>query len=248
MKTKIQAASELRELIDTVRDAEATKIFPGMVPVLLEILHNTEVSIRKDSPEYQFRRALLDILHRITSSEGIRQQIGPLMQGALNILRQDNEENGVTCCKIIADIVRIYRTISVELVNQFMAILVDVLRNMKGVVDELFSEDSAPQDPNIVLHSKRSFKVLIEMGMIIVTFTQVHRTPVTSVIQSNLPLNLEVLSLEAPAQKKAREDYEAMGGFWAGMVPTIRNPQAYTDFIIAQIKVCSFLLFPLCFI
>jgi transformation/transcription domain-associated protein len=43
--------------------------------------------------------------------------------------------------------------------------------------------------------------------------------------------------IESPAQKKAREDSEAMGEYWTGMAPTITNPQLYADFINAQIKV-----------
>ena len=41
-------------------------------------------------------------------------------------------------------------------------------------------------------------------------------------------------------EKKARENFEAMGGYWSGMAPTIKNDQAYTDFISAQIKVCAY--------
>lgn len=46
-----------------------------------------------------------------------------------------------------------------------------------------------------------------------------------------------MLLLESPAQKKAREDKEAMGGYWAGIAPTVVNTQVYTDFILSQIKV-----------
>lgn len=240
MRNKIQAAAELQEVIHTIGDTEATRVFPNIVAVILEILRTTEGSVHEDSPEYQCRRTLVDILHRITSSESVRQQVLALMQDALHILRHDNEENGVTACKIIADIVRIYRILNQEIVNQFMAILTELLRNMRNAVEELLSEDSAPVDPNVVQYSNRSFKVLVEMGMIIVTFCQIQRNVIAPLVQANLALNLEVLQLEAPAQKKARENYEAMGGFWAGMAPTIRNGQAYTDFIIAQIKVsCS---------
>ena len=43
--------------------------------------------------------------------------------------------------------------------------------------------------------------------------------------------------LEAPVQKKAREDFEAMGGIWAGTASSIKNPMIYADCIGAQIKV-----------
>jgi transformation/transcription domain-associated protein len=208
-----------------------------MIPALLEILRSGEVAFHKDSLDYQFRRVLLEILHRIPYNDVVRPQALLLFQGMLYLLRNDNEENGVTCCKTIIDLIRSFRALTEDVVAEFMAILRDVLRNMEGLVEEVLSDDSAPLDPNIVLPSIRSFKVLAEMGMVVVTFSQSHRTLVTPAIQTTLPLNFEVLALESPAQKRAREEYEAMGAFWAGVAPTIKNPHAYADFVSAQIKV-----------
>ena len=46
-------------MIDTVRDADAGRVYPHMIPVLLEILRSSEIAFHKDAPEYQFRRVLL---------------------------------------------------------------------------------------------------------------------------------------------------------------------------------------------
>jgi transformation/transcription domain-associated protein len=237
LKTKHIVACELREMIDTVRDGESARALPHMIPAILEILRSGEVAFHKDSLDYQFRRVLLEILNRIPQVDVVRPQALPLFNGMLYLLRHDNEDNGVTCCKTIIDLVRSFRALNEELITEFMSILQDVLRNMKGLVEDVLSETSSPLDPNSVLPSIRSFKVLAEMGMVVVTFFQSHRPLVTPVIQTLFSLNFGVLALESPAQKKAREDYEAMGGFWAGVAPTIRNIHAYTDFINAQIKV-----------
>ncbi|KAI0068843.1 FAT-domain-containing protein [Artomyces pyxidatus] len=243
LRTRHAVACELREMIDTVRDAEAGRVFPHMIPALLDLLRGSEAAFHKDTPEYQFRRVILEILHRLTTSEGTRSQAPALFAGMLHLLRHDNEENGVTCCKTIIDLIRTFRLLSEELVANFMGILQDVFNNIKTLVVELLSEDSGVLDSNVVLPSIRSFRVLAEMGMVIVTFSQSQRHLVAPHIQATLPLNFEVLALEAPAQKKAREDVEAMGGFWAGMSSTIKNPQAYTDFINAQIKMVSYLAY-----
>ncbi|THH10763.1 hypothetical protein EW146_g8270 [Bondarzewia mesenterica] len=243
LKAKHAVACELREMIDTVRDADAGRVYPHMIPVLLEILRSSEVAFYRDAPEYQFRRVLLEILHRVTTSDGTRSQALPLLNGMLYLLRHDNEENGVTCCKTIIDLIRAFRILSEDLVAEFVAILQEVFQNIKGLVVELLSENSMVLEVNVVLPSMKSFKVLAEMGMVMVTFSQTHRQYVAPHVQATLPLNFEVLALEAPAQKKAREDFEAMGGFWAGMSPTIRNVQAYTDFINSQIKMVSYLAY-----
>ena len=230
-------ACELRETIDTARDSEIPRVIPNIIPVLIEVLRSGEPSFKRDTTEFKFRSVLVDILHRIPSGDAIRPQALPLFQGMLYLLRHDNEENGVTCCKTIIDIVRGFKALSEEIVAEFFSTLLEMFRNMKSLVQETLSEDSSKLDPDTVFTSVRSFKVLAEMGMVVMTFMQSHRAMVTSAMQPTIPLTLEVLALESPAQKKAREDCEAMGSIWAGVAPTIKNNQAYSDFINAQIKV-----------
>ncbi|KAI6164899.1 hypothetical protein EDD17DRAFT_1802323 [Pisolithus thermaeus] len=207
LKTKHTVACELREMIDTVRDADSARVLPQMIPVLLEILRSGGVSFHKDTLEFQFRRVLLEVLHRVPYSDVIRPQALPLLSGMLHILRHDNEENGVTSCKIIIDLLRSFRALTEELVAEFMSILQDVFRNIKGLVEETLSQDI------------RSFKVLAEMGMVVVTFSQSHRPMVVTLIQTTLGLN-----------------FERWDPYWTGMAPTIKNPSAYADFVNAQIK------------
>jgi transformation/transcription domain-associated protein len=212
-----------------------------MVPALLDLLRSGEVAFHKDAREYHFRRVLIEILHRISCSDVIRSQAQFLFKGMLYLLRHDNEENGVTCCKILMDLFRSFRPLTEELVAELMSVFQLVLHNMRSLVDELLSEESAQLDEKALLPSVRSFKVLAEMGMVIVSLSSGTRNlnVVAPAVQTTLPLNFDVLMLESPAQKIARENYEAMGGFWAGMAPTLKNHQAYVDFISAQIKVCE---------
>jgi transformation/transcription domain-associated protein len=208
-----------------------------MIPAFVEILRSGEPVFHKDSMDYQFRRVLLDILHRIPLNETMRAQSVTLVQGMLHIIRHDNEENGIASCKVIADILRTFRTLTEDLVVDSIATFQDALRNMKGVVDELLSETSTLPNSNTLLPAMRSFKVLAEMGMVVMHFSQAHRALMISNIQASLPLYFEVLAVESPAQKKAREDYEAMGNYWTGMASTILNTSAYTEFHNAQTKV-----------
>lgn len=156
----------------------------------------------------------------------------------LHILRHDNEENGVIACKTLLDIVRSYRPLTDDSLSEFLSIFQEAFQNMSGLVEQILSDDSPLLDPNVMLPGIRSFKVLGEMGMVMVIMSQFHRPMVSAPVQTTITPAFEVLALEAPAQKKAREDYEAMGGIWAGMAPSIKNASAYSDFIHTQIKVC----------
>ena len=82
----------------------------------------------------------------------------------LHILRHDNEENGMTACKTLVDLVRSYRILADEGLKDFIAIFHDVFRHMKGNVEEYLAEDSALLTPTPHLPAIRSFKVLGEMG------------------------------------------------------------------------------------
>lgn len=230
-------AAEIREMLDTVRDTESIRALPYLIPALLELLRSGEVALNKDTVEYQFRRVLLEIINRLPVNEAIRPHVTPIFSCMLHILRNDNEENGAVACKTLLDIIRGYRILTDECLSEFVAIFQEGLRNMKALVEQVLSEDSDILDPSAVPLSLRSFKVLGEMSMVMVIMSQVHRPLISAPMQTTIAPAFEALALESPAQKKAREDYEAMGGIWAGMTPTIKNASAYTDFIHAQIKV-----------
>ncbi|KAI0650812.1 atypical/PIKK/TRRAP protein kinase [Trametes meyenii] len=242
LKTKYTVACELREMIDSVREAEV-RVLPHMIPVLLEILRSGEPSFQKDSLEFQFRRSLLEILHRIPSLDVVRPQILPLYHGLLNLLRHDNEEIGVTCCKMLGDITRGMRTVNEEVFTEYMSILLLLHDNLKQLVVEALSEDSVEMDTNVSPPALRSFKVATEVNLLAVIFAQFNRPLVTTHLPAIIPRLLEFTDVQSPAQQKAREDFEAMGGFWAGMAPSIKNTQAYTDYISAQLRCTTSLIF-----
>jgi transformation/transcription domain-associated protein len=223
--------------MDSLTEADSSQVLPHLIPTLLEILRSGDVSFLKDSLDNQFRRILIEILHRIPFNEVVRAQATLILSGMLHILRHDNEDNGVTSCKAITDLVRSSKAFPPDLIAEFFFILQDLLRNIKGLVEEVLSDDSPVLDPNVMFPSIRSFKVLSEMSILNVTLVHVNRPGVSSALQASLSLNFDVLLLESPSQKKAREEFEARGGIWSGMSPTIKNQLAYTDFITCQIRV-----------
>ncbi|XP_006460304.1 hypothetical protein AGABI2DRAFT_184795 [Agaricus bisporus var. bisporus H97] len=241
-RTKHTVASEIREILDTVRDTESARTYPYLVPALAELLRSGEPAFSKDTPEYAFRRVLLEILNRLPVSENLRPHTQTIFNCMLHVIRHDNEENGTTACKALVDIIRGYRILTEENLNEFVAIFLQVFQNMKGLVDEVLSEDSSIIDTAVLLPSIRSFKVLGEMGMVIVIMSQVHRQLVSPAMQTSIPYASEVLALESPAQHKARKDFEATGEVWSGMSSTVKNAGAYSEFIHSQIKACTHLL------
>ncbi|KAJ3510077.1 hypothetical protein NLJ89_g4881 [Agrocybe chaxingu] len=243
LRVKHVVACEIREMLDTVRDTESARALPYLVQALIDLLRSGEPSFQKDTIEYQFRRVLFETLHRLPVNDAVRIKITSIFSCMLHVLRHDNEENGVIACKTLVDLVRGYRSLTEEGLTEFVSIFQDMLRNMKDLVNQYLSEDSEVFDPNMSFPATRSFKVLGEMGMVMVIMSQVHRNLVASTIQGTTVHAFEVLGLESPAQNKARTEAEAMGGVWAGMSLTIKNPSIYSDFIQGQIKTLSYLAY-----
>lgn len=242
LRVKHVVACEIREMLDTIRDSDSARALPYLVPTLVGLLQSGEPAFQKDTVDYQFRRVLFDILNRLPINESVRTNVNSVFNCVQHVLRHDNEENGVTACKTLVDIVRGYRLLTDEGLKEFIAIFQEVFRHMKGHVEQYLAEDSALLDANAALPALRSFKVAGEMSMVMVIMAQVHGPQVSSTIQSTTSQAFATLALESPAQHKARTDYEAMGGTWAGMAPSIKNPSIYSDFIHGQIKVDVLLL------
>jgi len=223
-------------MLDTVRDSESTRALPYLVQALVDLLRSGDPSFQKESIEYQFRKVLFEIMNRLPVNDAIKGKEAFIFSCMLHILRHDNEDNGGLACKTLVDLVRSHRFLTEECLAEFVVIFQDVFRNMKGLVEQYLSEDSLPLD-KAPLPAARSFKVLGEMAMVMVMMSQIHRNLVASTLQGTTVHAFEVLALECSPQHKARTDSEAMGGVWAGMAPTIKNPGMYSDFIHAQIKV-----------
>ena len=192
LKVKHDVACELREMIDCVRDAEATHVLPHMVTVLLDILRNGEPSFKKDSTEYQFRRVLVEIIHRVPYNDSMKPHTNSIMSVMLHMLRNDGEENSVTCLKTIIDIVRTLKNVADEHVTEFLAIFRTLLKNFRSLVEEYLSDGSVVVDEKMVLPSSKSFKVMAESPVDIVLFFQSYKAIMQPTIQEMLPEVVDV--------------------------------------------------------
>lgn len=200
LKLKYDTACELREMVDSVRDVEAARIFPHMLSVLLDTLRNTEPSFRRASLEFQFRRVLVEIIHRIPPSEAFRPHVSNMLATIIYILRHDSEDNAATCLKTLHDVVRAVKGLPEEPITELLLIFLQMLRTMPSLVVEFFSEDSNQVDSSVVFPAARSFKVLTEIPFIVVIFVQNYRhltQPLLSdILNATLDVSLRIFHFE----------------------------------------------------
>jgi transformation/transcription domain-associated protein len=101
-----------------------------------------------------------------------------------------------------------------------------------------------PQQQNRpLLKGMRSFKVLSECPIIVVSVSQVYRQAVQQNVSAFVPLIKNVLSVQASAQQQAHSDAAAKGQVHTGVSPAIKNRAAFGEMITAQVKTMSFLAY-----
>lgn len=218
--------------VETGRDTETLRVLHLIVPSLIDRLNPEYAAYRKDSAEYQFRTLLFSILSRIPSSEATRQSVYDFM---LQVIRRDNEDNAVLAAKHLVELFRLNRVIPPDSLSQFTDLCRDIFNSVDQLQSNWFTETAPVRDPNLALPSVQSFKVATELASVLGLYTQHLKDTIrTSVV---LPAAFNFLQFEAPLQKTARENYEAMGNYWSGMAPTIKNASVYSELLLAQIKV-----------
>ena len=101
-----------------------------------------------------------------------------------------------------------------------------------------------PQQQNrTLLKGMRSFKVMSECPIIVVSIFQVYRNTVQLNVKSFVPLIKNVLSVQASAQQQAHSDAAAKGQIHTGVAHGIKNRPAFGEMITAQVKTMSFLAY-----
>ncbi|SSD59798.1 probable Transcription-associated protein 1 [Saccharomycodes ludwigii] len=263
------------------------------IPILLEILQTTPISFKSNSIEHKIRNVVLETISRSTLNDQFEKHSLLVLKVLLEVLKQDNEENAVIAIKITTGLFKTYRTILVNEVDSFVAIILQMYDNISELVESAFpnsnantidntnnsyignesnnnnngnlldpatnsttSSDSMNED--LMLHSSdtnmsnttnyhqamKSFKVLIECPLCMVTLFSSYKQLVQTAFPSFIPLIIKLLMLQAEPQKLAREEALKSGRrCWTSVSPEIKNRSEYCNFTLAQVKATSFLAY-----
>ncbi|KEP49326.1 histone acetyltransferase SAGA, TRRAP/TRA1 component, pi-3 kinase superfamily TRA1 protein [Rhizoctonia solani 123E] len=262
IKTKLQAACDIRDSVDQFGQAEAQRFSPVVLPVMLQVLKETPPAFKKDSLEHQLRNAILEVFHRLPVSEQMKPVYSEMVNLTTQILREDNEDNGVLAVKIMLDANRTFKRDMDPHVQGFLDFVRDLYLNMNQTVSELLGEDSpgppasqssmsihtsasASGEQPDMLRAIASFKVLTECPIATVYLFQMHRNTIPSAVKSAIPLAMDFLQLQAPPQKQAHDEAAEKNEHWIGVSPAIKHRAHYIDFITAQVKTLSFVAYVL---
>lgn len=116
--------------------------------------------------------------------------------------------------------------------------------------DEASKPDSTPpptfQDESIsksLAKAMFSFKTLAECPITMVSLYSSYKPLISTSLPLFLPKIIQILTLQVEDQKLYREKASNLNQIITSISPNIKNRQAYSDFILAQVKAASFLAY-----
>lgn len=262
-KTAYSVLSELLDMMETFNGATEYEYFlSNLVPIFIRNLEEVPISFNSQSPEHKLRNSTLEIIHRSIMNDTFQPFSEKILDVLTKILLEENEDNGVLCMKIITSLHKAYKTQLAEKVKPFIEIINQIYDNMPQTVQELisntssmppsqdsdtkemspppFNEDGMQKTLNKAMYS---FKSLAECPITIVSLFSSYKNLVQTSLPDFLPRIINILSLQVEEQRLYREEAEKENKIVTSISPKIKNRQAYSDFILGQVKAASFLAY-----
>lgn len=275
--TKHSLFSELCDTLDTYTGPNEYNTFlEKILPVIFKQLKTIPISFTSNSSEQKLRFLILDILHRFPFNETFQPHAIDVSDNLMEILKTDNEENGLQCMKIITSLHKSYKNYMSSKVEEYMEFLKTIYENFGQLVEEQFKiqdkennnesadqtdgtnneeNDNNPPSPSdfgsnddsntahTMFKANKSFKMAAECPITLVSLYSTYKTLLDSTVNTVLPLVINVLKAQAPAQKEEHKKAKEQNTDVVNIAPSLRNNQLYNDFNFAQVKASSFMAY-----
>ncbi|QFZ30488.1 putative transcription-associated protein [Clavispora lusitaniae] len=254
--------SELLDMIEAFNGAAEYEYFlKNLVPVFLSKLETVPISFSSSSPEHKLRNSVLEIIHRSIMTETFQPYSESILVCLTKVLENENEDNGVLCMKIITSLHKAYKTTLADKVEPFVSLINRVYDNMDEAVERVFSSQPSVEDAEeeakassapgslekdkskTLAKAMMSFKTLAECPITMVSLYSSYKSLVQTSLPVFLPKIIHILLLQVPQQKQFRKELLKSASSVTAISPQITNRQAYSDFILGQVKAASFLAY-----
>ncbi|GEQ72657.1 hypothetical protein JCM33374_g6344 [Metschnikowia sp. JCM 33374] len=255
--------SELLDMIEAFNGAtEYAYFLKNLIPIFIDKLNSVPIAFVSSSPENKLRNSILEIIHRSIMTETFQPYSEDILICLTGILQVENEDNGVLCMKIITTLHKAYKSSLSEKVDSFIEIINKVYDNMDQALVDVFSQQQDSQSPNpeidenkessfsedkenskTLCHAMKSFKILAECPITMVSLYSSYKSLVSTSLPNFLPKIIHILMLQVEQQRSFREIHLKTSNSVTAISPAITNRQAYSDFILGQVKATSFLAY-----
>lgn len=138
-QTRHSLFSELRDTLESYHGSnEYSKFLSKTIVIFFKELDTVPISFVSNSPEQKLRYLILEILHMLPLNETLEPYAEKLLLKLSKIIREDNEENGILCLKLITSLHKAYKAKVESHVPDFVDFLEAVYKEMPKVVEEQF--------------------------------------------------------------------------------------------------------------
>eukprot|EP00958_Prasinococcus_capsulatus_P028071 scaffold6247_cov416-Prasinococcus_capsulatus_cf.AAC.17 len=200
--------------------------------IILQNLAGTKPQ-RTDNNENKLRSVLLEILNRLPQNDVLKPYVQELLETCMQALRTDNEDNAITCLRVIFDLHKNYRPSLEREVQPFLDFVCNIYKGFADTVTYFFGTEELEGKPGAVPQHKAgelvlstsSFKVVTECPLIVMFLIQLYPPFIKQNIPILLPLMVNVISISGPRN-----------------VPTAMAAH-FSDLKAAQVKTVSFLTY-----
>lgn len=262
-ENKLKAAQELSENLEIiVSSPQYPSFLDHAMKSFLKILQDGEPLFIAEYNIQQVRKLILEMIHRLPTNEHLRPYVKQTLNLMFRLLEKENEDNVLTCLRIIIELHKQYRPqYSVE-IQTFLQFVKCIYRDLPNHLNKIF-------EPRNTMKIKELSELNVE-AVLAETFTSTvvlteTRTPDGNNISYNLipkgVLSLKVLQ-ELPIivvlmyQLYKNNVHQDVAEFIPLIMMTITlqpsaqhktnpgfNKEIFVDFIGAQIKTLSFLAY-----
>ncbi|KAF4120545.1 transformation/transcription domain-associated protein [Geosmithia morbida] len=228
---------------------------------ILEVLHRLPTSTSPIEPFEPFAPETVDLLIQLVRNDN-EENATLAIKVVSDIMRHQP--------KALKDHIQKFLNLILELFEQMGNIVKEQLDNPSGGVNPQTGAPSTPGSSQInfqsprpgsppaavaelgadpqqqnrpLLKGMRSFKVISECPIIVVSLFQVYRAAVAQNVKLFVPHMKNVLSVQAAAQQQAHADAAAKNQVHIGVAAGIKNRAAFGEMVTAQVKTLSFLAY-----
>ncbi len=216
------------------------------------------------------RNNVLEIFHRLQANNIFEPYAVEVIESLHKYLKQENEDNGILCLKIISIYHKHYKQVLKDEVIPFFDIIVELYGNMSQVVTDTFNTtgqlasgstpagssfqsprpmsppltgDLSNDSPKSLPRAMYSFKTVAECPITVVSIFTSYQSMIIDLLPMIIPCIINILKLQAAPQAEARAAAAASNELFTSVSPYIKNRSLYGEFIHAQGKAVTFLAF-----
>ncbi|OWB72805.1 hypothetical protein B5S31_g2527 [[Candida] boidinii] len=143
LRTKHSFFSELCDTLETYNNGKEHEYFlKKFMPIFLKQLELVPISFTSNSQEHKLRNLILNIIHRLPTNESFQDYTDETLSFLIKLIKEENEENGIQCLKIITSLHKSYKDKLSSKVNEFIDIILEIYSNIPNLVDEQFGDSN----------------------------------------------------------------------------------------------------------